>query len=264
MSGESEPLRLERLRSPEVAAAIAARPLAVLPVGSVEQHGPHLPTGTDTFAAEAIAAGLATKLGGVLAPFVDYGVTPLHRGRPGTVSLRPATFEALLRDIGSELLAGGFEALVLVNWHEGNTPSLNRVATELQGEWPGSSLIVAQACYVAQRIYADDGGELTHGGGIETLAVLATDPELVELDGVEATGRDERGRAVDAMRRSPEVYGFLTDVGESDPAGWYGDPHWADPARAAEFVPAMADAIAPAVERVLELRKNIEQEDVNE
>jgi creatinine amidohydrolase len=243
-----------------VAAAIEACPLAILPIGSVEQHGPHLPAGTDTFAAEVVADALAERLGGVYVPFVPYGVTPLHRGRPGTVSLRPDTFEGLLRDVGSELLDGGFRAIVLVNWHEGNNASLDRVASELQGSHPGSTLIVAQACYVAARIYADDGGELTHGGGIETLAVLAAAPDTIDLDGVEATGRDERGRAVDSMRRSPEVYGFLTDVGESDPAGWYGDPHWADADRAAGFAAAMTDAIAPAVESVLDLKSKIEGE----
>lgn len=253
--------RLERLRSPEVAAAVAARPLAVIPAGSVEQHGPHLPCGTDTFTAEALAEGLAERLGGICVSLGPYGVTPLHRGRPGTISLRPETFEALLRDVGSELLAGGVETIVLVNWHEGNTASLDRVAAELQGAHPGSTLIVAQACYVAQRVYAGEGGELTHGGSIETLAVMATEPELIDLHGVEASERDARGRAIDEMRRSREVYGFLTDVGEMDPAGWYGNPGWAEPARAADFVATVVAELAPPVERILDLKRRIEKED---
>ena len=65
--------------------------------------------------------------------------------------------------------------VVLVNWHEGNIASMNAVATDLQDRHD-VTFVAAQACYVAQRLYRDEGGELTHGGGIETLAVLAHDP----------------------------------------------------------------------------------------
>ena len=64
---------------------------------------------------------------------------------------------------------------MLVNWHEGNNASMNAVATELQDRRE-LTFVAVQACYTAQRIYEPEGGELTHGGGIETLAVLAHDP----------------------------------------------------------------------------------------
>lgn len=242
------------LASPDVAALLARSPVAVVPFGSVEQHGPHLPCGTDTFAAELVAAALAERLDGLLVPFGPYGVTPLHAGHPGTVSLRPATFEALVRDVVSELAGMGARVVVFVNWHELNTPSLDRVATDLQDEH-GLVMVVAQACYVAQRLYAPRGGELTHGGGIETLAVLAHDPGLARLERTGAVAKPARAVELDAMRRSHEVYGFVTDIDEFGGDGWYGDPGWASGEEPAAFAGTVADALAELVAGVIEVRR---------
>ncbi|MBX5441992.1 MAG: creatininase family protein [Solirubrobacteraceae bacterium] len=244
------------LTSPEVAAAIARTPLAVIPAGSIEQHGPHLPCATDILAADLVAAELAERLDALVVPLGPYGVTPLHRGRPGTISLRRATFEALLRDVAEELIGMGVRAIVLVNWHEGNTAALEAASVDLQARH-GTTFVVAQACYVAQRLYAPEGGELTHGGSIETLAVLAADPSLAKLDAVGAVRRSEHGHAVDAMRRSREVYGFVSDVAEIDPAGWYGDPGWAAGRDASTFARDVAEALAGPVRQVLEIRQRV-------
>ena len=87
---------LSTMTSPEAAEAVARSRTAVLPIGSIEQHGPHLPNGTDTMAAELVAREVADRLDAVYAPFGPYGVTPIHAGHPGTVTLRRETFEALL------------------------------------------------------------------------------------------------------------------------------------------------------------------------
>ena len=84
------------LTSPEVAEQIRRNPVAVLPFGSIEQHGPHLPNGTDIIAAEVVAEALADELDALLVPFSPFGVTPIHAGHPGTISLTRPTFEALL------------------------------------------------------------------------------------------------------------------------------------------------------------------------
>ena len=241
------------LTGPDAAEVIARSHAAVIPFGSVEQHGPHLPSGTDTMAAELVAREVAAGLDALYVPFGPYGVTPIHAGHPGTVSLRRGTFEALLTDVCTEMIAMGVQRFVLVNWHEGNTASLNAVATDLQ-ERCGAVFAVAQACYTAQRIYADDGGELTHGGGIETLAVLAHDPALVHVDRAGEPSRPPRAAAMDEMRRSSEVYGFITDVTELADDGWYGDPSWATPEHARDFPQKIADAILDQLDRIFTAR----------
>jgi creatinine amidohydrolase len=241
------------LPSPDVAASLQRSATVVLPFGSIEQHGPHLPCGTDSIIAERIAEAVADRLEALYAPFGPYGVTPIHAGRPGTVSLSTETFERLLEEVLLELIRMGARTIVLVNWHEMNTPSLNAVAAKIQAE-QGATVVVSQACYTAQRLYADEGGELTHGGSIETLGVLAEDPALVRRERVRSVSRPPHAAALDAMRRGTEVYGFVPDVGEFGGDGWYGDPTWATEERAATFVGRVADDVAAQVRHVLALR----------
>ncbi|MGH2735726.1 MAG: creatininase family protein [Actinomycetota bacterium] len=245
---------LYELSSPDVARLLERTPVAVLPFGSIEQHGPHLPCGTDTMASELVARELATRLDALYVPFCPYGVTPIHAGHPGTISLRRGTFEALLQDVCAELVDMGVKTLVFVNWHEVNTPSLNALATDLQDS-TGARVFVAQACYVAQRLYAEDGGSLTHGGGIEALAVMAHDATLVDLERAGEPTRPPGAAEADAMRRSHEVYGFVTDVTEIATEGWYGDPGWATPERAASFPKLVVEEIAARLTSIAALEK---------
>jgi creatinine amidohydrolase len=243
------------LTSPDVAELIGRSGVVVMPFGSIEQHGPHLPCGTDTIAADLVADELAERLDGITVPVGQYGVTPIHAGHPGTISLRREVFESYLSNVCEEMVAMGASIFVFVNWHEGNIASLDAVATDLQDR-EDVLVVTAHACYTAQRVYEPEGGELTHGGGIETLAVLAYDPDLVRAERVTEPTRPDGADALDAMRRSKEVYGYITDVTEIADEGWYGNPAWADEGRAAEFAKTVADEIATTVESILKLRRD--------
>lgn len=245
---------LARMTSPEAREALARSRTVVLPIGSIEQHGPHLPNGTDTMAAELVAQEVAARLDAVYAPFCPYGVTPIHAGHPGSVTLRRETFEALLEDVCTELIRAGAETVILVNWHEGNIPSMNAVATALQ-DAHGVTFVAAQACYTAQRLYREEGGELTHGGGIETLAVLAYDESLVKVDRAGEPTRPAGALEMDEMRRSPEVYGFITDVTELADDGWYGNPQWATLDRSKDFTDVVATGVLAGIDVVMNARR---------
>jgi creatinine amidohydrolase len=242
------------LASPDVRDLIARSPIVVIPLGSTEQHGPHLPCGTDTMAAELVAQVVATQLDALYVPFGPYGVTPIHAGHPGTISLRRGTFEALLTDLLEELTDMGVKTFVLVNWHEGNIPSMDSVAYSIQKRL-NVNIVAAQACYTAQRIYRELGGELTHGGGIETLAVLAHDPDLVKLERVTTPTRPVGAEGLDAMRRSHEIYGFVTNVTELADDGWYGNPWWANADEAQTFAQRTADEVVLRVQAAREARE---------
>jgi len=253
------PFSLSDMTSPEVAELIARTKTAVIPIGSIEQHGPHLPNGTDTIAAELVAANVAEQLPALYVPFGPYGVTPIHAGHPGTINLRRSTFEALLTDICTELVRMGVSRFVFVNWHEGNIASMDGVATEIQDRHPGVYVATAHACYSAQKIYASQGGELTHGGGIEVLAVMAHDPDLVKIDRAGEATRPDHAIALDEMRRSREVYGYITDVTEIDADGWYGNPKWASTSLAAGFAATVGAEVVKQVTAIFELRSSGDQ-----
>jgi creatinine amidohydrolase len=121
----------------DVAAASAAGAIAVLPAGATEQHGPHLPTGTDTLLADHVASVAAEHTGDVVLPPLAYGCSLGHGHRwPGTLSLNPATMSAMVVEIGRWAHASGFRKLVIVNGHATNGPPCQSAILQLRYDLP--------------------------------------------------------------------------------------------------------------------------------
>src|SRR5664280_107546 len=95
MSERGRGVRFDELTNPAIVAALSERPLVLIPCGSTEQHGPHLPTGTDYFASLAISDLVAQSIGGLVLGGMQFGITPIHMGFPSTVTDSAATFEAI-------------------------------------------------------------------------------------------------------------------------------------------------------------------------
>ncbi len=241
--GEPGNRRFIELTQPEIVVALERNPLVLIPAGSVEQHGPHLPTGTDMFASEAIGTAVAERMDGLLLPFCPIGVTPMHMPYEGTLTLSPETYIRLLVEVGGAAASHGAKRLLIINWHEGNIPSIALAADRLHREH-GLQVVAVQACYVAEELYGDTAGGLTHGGEIEALAVMATRPELVHLERASSASDRRHGRRMDALRRTRSVQPSLTDIRDIAPTGWYGDPAKATAERGIEFVARVADEIS--------------------
>ena len=189
------------LTQPEIAAQFKKNPLVILPCGSVEQHGPHLPTGTDTLAANVISHAVAERMDGLVLPNTPFGVTPMHAPFEGTITLTPDTYMRLIIETCASTAKHGAKELMIVNWHEGNIPSLAIAAESLHREH-GMSVLTVQACYVAEELYGHSCGGLTHGGEIEALAVLAHRPDLVHLDRIDYSSDHALGHKMDKLRRT--------------------------------------------------------------
>lgn len=231
------------LTQPEIAAQLQANPLVILPAGSVEQHGPHLPTGTDIYAATVIAHRVAERMDGLVLPGGPLGVTPLHMGYEGTITLTPDTYVRLVIETCASTARHGARQLLILNWHEGNIPTLAIAADALHRDW-GLTVLTVQACYVAEDLYSEEFNGLTHGGEIETLAVLAHRPALVHLDRIASSSDDRHARRMDALRRTRAYQPILSDVRAIAPAGWYGRPQGATVGDGDRVVNGVADAIA--------------------
>lgn len=257
MTTATAPVRFDEMTDPEIAAALARNPRVILPMGSVEQHGPHLPTGTDFFAATSIALAVAGHIDAVVLPLCPLGVTPMHMPYPGTVSLRPQTLQDIVFDIGSSLAQHGCREFIILNWHEGNIPSVALVAERLHREL-GLVVVVVQACYVAEDQFGPKTGGLTHGGKIEAWSVLSCRPELVHLERASGSGDRRQGELVDKLRRDRSFQPVLTDVRTMSRSGWYGSPEGAAEEDAHEFIVELAGSIASRLRDVLEAMATVQ------
>lgn len=167
--------------------------LALLPVGSTEQHGPHAPLGTDTFDAEAVAEHGAERYDDpvVVAPPVPVGVAEEHRSFTGTLWTSESTFRAYIRDIVDSLATHGWDHVVLVNGHGGNIAALREVAGRITRH--DDAYAVPFTWFNA---VGDHGGDMGHGGPLETSLLQSTRPDTVHedrLDEAAANGSDGWG-----------------------------------------------------------------------
>ncbi|MDH5747950.1 MAG: creatininase family protein [Rhodospirillales bacterium] len=231
------------LTQPEIAKQLKKNPLVILPAGSVEQHGPHLPAGTDIFAANVISHAVAERMDGLVLPGGPLGVTPMHMPFEGTITLSPDTYMRVVKETCISTAQHGAKYALILNWHEGNIPSLAIAAEQLHRDH-GMTMLTVQACYVAAELYGKDCGGLTHGGEIEALAVLAYRPDLVHLDRIDYSSDHDIGRKMDKLRRTRSYQPVLTDVRSFAPTGWYGSPEHATVEKGERMLNDIADAIA--------------------
>jgi creatinine amidohydrolase len=231
------------LTQPEIAAQLKKNPLVILPQGSVEQHGPHLPTGTDIFAANVLAHAVAERMDGLVLPGGPLGVTPIHMPYEGTITLAPETYIRLVTETCASTAQHGAKYLLILNWHELNIPPL-AVAADALHRQHGMTVLTVQACFVADELFGKECNGLTHGGEIEALAVMADRPELVHLDRIDDSSNHAHGRKIDSLRRTRSYQPVLSDVRSIAPSGWYGKPEHATPEKARRFVDTVADSIA--------------------
>jgi creatinine amidohydrolase len=161
--------------------------IAVLPIGSFEQHGSHLPLATDTIVATAIADAIASHFGLMLLPPVTISCSHEHGDFAGTVSVRATTLYAVVRDVLASLEQRGVRKLVLVNGHGGNYVLGNIVQETNLGERRMALFPHRDDWEQARKV----GGLVTsnhedmHGGELETSVLLHVAPHLVREDNVE-------------------------------------------------------------------------------
>lgn len=242
-----EHMLLSNMTQPQAEEALG-RGTAIIVTGSIEQHGGHLPLGTDAFAALTIALRVGRRLEAPVLPVSPVGVAPYHMHWPGSLTIRPDTLAALMLDVCEGLSGAGVERVIVVNWHEGNSSAIRIAADRVQAKLP-LRVIVAESHVITNGLFPDE-MEFTHGGSMETAAVLAHDPSLVRLDQRVQGDMVEKGSDGHALFRRRDVFPVLKDFREVAATGWYGTPDEISEERAREIIEAVADHIVSSVEEV--------------
>jgi creatinine amidohydrolase len=115
----------------EVEQALTHTDAIIIPLGSIEQHGRHLPLGTDMYEAVETAKLIAQKADVLVAPVVTAGLSPHHMGFPGTITLSPETFEAVVFETAQSLIRHGFRKILIFNGHGGNNVSVANIIQKI-------------------------------------------------------------------------------------------------------------------------------------
>lgn len=240
-------LRIEHMTSVEVAEAISAGArTAILPLGAIEQHGPHLPLSMDADHADELAVRIAGRLGNALVlPTVRVGYSPHHLRFPGTLSLRATTLEAVCHDYCRQLADHGFESVVLFSAHIGNYPVMRSFEERLARALAPFPVIVytdSEAILTAWRDAAEQVANLgSHVGGhadvAETSVLLTLHPGRVRVERFTSgyTG------VVDQQLLDRA---FANGIDAVAPNGILGDPHGASTSIGAACLEAVVSLIA--------------------
>lgn len=161
--------------------------IVVIPVAATEQHGPHLPTGTDTFLCETVVHRAASRLDPatpvIVAPTLPYGSSHHHLQFGGTMSITSETYYALLRDLLESLITVGFKRAMLINGHGGNHELVQLAVRDLSLIHP---VALAAASYWQMAADAIDETDASshgrvpgHAGHFETAGIMSIHPDLV-------------------------------------------------------------------------------------
>jgi creatinine amidohydrolase len=248
----TEKVLMEEMTWPEIKEAMeAGRTTALLACGASEQHGPHLPTGTDTYLGSAIAERAARIAGNALvAPTLRPGLSEHHMHFPGSFSLRIETFVALLEDYCESLARQGFERIVLFPSHGGNSDVMRAYGPTLARAQRGRCEVIVRAGADFQKMFdllagrgVGMGAAGVHAGYAETSEMLECQPHLVHMDRAVPGRCDEDFYKPENIGRS-QMESYLEGIQTQSPTGVLGDPTGATAEAGVEILELLARGVA--------------------
>ena len=245
---------IEEMTWPEIKEAMeSGKTTAILACGASEQHGPHLPTGTDTYLGTAIAERAARIVGNALVvPTLRPGLSEHHMHFPGSFTLRIGTFVALLEDYCESLARQGFERIVIFTSHGGNADVLRAYGPLLARSQQGRCevVVIVRASTDFQKIFdllaergVGIGAAGVHAGYAETSEMLECQPHLVHMDAAVPGRCDEDFYKPENIGRS-QMQSFLEGIETQSPIGVLGDPTGATAEAGRKILELLARGVA--------------------
>ncbi len=209
---------------------------AIIPVGSLEQHGNHLPVSTDSLIAEYLARIVAEKVGAFILPVISYGISFEHKPM-FNVSLHNSTLSTMICDVCASLAEIRIRQIIIINGHHGNIGALQYIAQELADRT--SRPVSVHTIHYWHMLRKD----FDHAGEVETSLVLAIAPELVRMD--KAMPNSKR------LSKSKVAYGSITNAPGSFPRitgnGVWGDPRKANAKKGKKWIKEIISEIAKTI-----------------
>jgi creatinine amidohydrolase/Fe(II)-dependent formamide hydrolase-like protein len=216
---------LGELTWPEAQERFRQVDVALLPVGAIEQHGPHLPLDTDAFDADYLAKRVAAACPEpkpLVLPLIAYGVSYAHDDFSGTLSVSPDVLSRLVYEIGMSVARQGITKLVIVNGHGGNGPALHFAAQLINRDAHIFTCVDTGETSDAEVNQMSDVPNDVHAGDIETSTTLAVRPELVRMDRLEKFIPRFSSEYLDFTARGG--VGWYARTAKITPSGVFGDP----------------------------------------
>jgi creatinine amidohydrolase len=184
--GESSQNLLEAMNAAQVRTKVNEKTIALLVFGACENHGDHMPFGSDFIFPLEVAKKVANKIGNtIVLPVIPYGVSTHHKGFKMTITLQPDTLVRVIFDLMKSLIDNNIKRIVVLNGHDGNIGPLELAARSVKDAYPEVIVACLESWWTLVGTLRPDlfdiWNGLGHGGEAETSAMLAVHPELVNM-----------------------------------------------------------------------------------
>lgn len=248
---------LNRMSWPDVKRARIAQKVVVLPLGSFEQHGPHLPFTTDTDIVTGIARALERKRPGkiLMLPALWVGHSTHHLAFPGTLSVHQMPYIQLLVELCGCVAGMGAKKVLLLNGHGGNDVPARAALRELKSRFPMVRFVFASYWSLAAKtikgVRESELGGVGHACEMETSLMLHLHPERVKVALAKRDGpkHADRYRRVDMQHARPAY--FVEEFHEMSKSGVIGDPRLATAAKGKRFFDGIVAEVGAFVEALV-------------
>ncbi len=246
---KGKPVLWAELSWPEMEKVLASTDTVLLPVGSTEQHGRHLPLGVDIFIPVDIARRVSAETGVPVLPSVNFVPCAWHECFPGAISITPRVLISQLVDIARSLQNYGVRNIILVNGHTGGCDStLVAAADEVLQETACRFYIASVVDVAADEVLSICSSPvLGHADEVETAKMMAIRPDLVHIEGVKANDREPKSGYLSVNYRRKSRIFFRTskeDWKALAPEGYIGDPSAATPEKGEAMLSRIASEIS--------------------
>lgn len=256
---------MAKLKSREVKQYAEQGAVAVVPCGSIEQHGRHLPLDVDSLLvfeiAKKAASDAAPEFPVLVTPPVTFGCSGHHMDFSGTITLSQGTFICVIKEICTSLIRHGLKKILILNGHSGNTGAVSVSVNEVKLTFPESLLVFfnywAMAGEVTAGVRNSGAGGMAHACEFETSLYLALDPERVETGAAVMEIPEPRltGERIDLLQWGRINVAFT--MAEITRSGVLGDPLKATPEKGRQIFSELSSGVAAVLREMFKAKARL-------